>query len=644
MGTATEVQLEGSKQAQGGRQIPRIYKTRWVLGIFLLVSLWIFAAFIRGRGYSRPLQMVLLVAAMALLIGLGWLTTTIVRRQSMLTREESARILAFSSSAFLLLAVFLPEYLLGRPLLARSFLLLIFSLTLFAMYFAVSLRAERPALNSRAPVSAGKVLFLFCVVYFFATSWITLSKLHAFGYVGQDIAYFTQCLYTTLHGHLFYSNMYHDLLYGKPVTSDLAGHNQLVLFVFLPFYLLHKSASTLLIVRNIFVVLCAWPVYLIARRVLSSWLAAVAAIAFLLVPAVLYQNFYDFAPLSLAALPLLFALYFYLERRFKPYLIALLCAQLVREDLVFAVFGLGLLALWQRRSLRWVAIPCAFALLWVFFSWKILFPYFLQGATPAVASCFSYLGATPMEMARNIIHHPGVLLTHKNLLYTKQMVDSFGGVLFLLNPAWLIAVPYVAINVLGEGGGCNTAMVYRHYSLIPTVFLFTSVLLALDKVGTLARRRGARPETVRAAVVLFVLMAALTSIVFVTGQQQFDELQTRSWHQEAIQVAAMLPADASVAVPRYMLPSVANRENLYQSLRLLEYHHPDAGYIVIDKDWQRMAATEQWRENYTGLRQLLENSPQYKVIYNSANYTIYKLCEGCAANLPHREPMKEMRD
>src|SRR5215467_4957210 len=148
MATATEVQLEDSKQAQGGRQIPRTYKTRWILGIFLLVSLWIFGAFIRGRGYSRPLQLVILVAAIALLVGFGWLASRIVRRQFMLDREESTRILTFSSSAFFLLAVFLPEYLLGKPFLGRSFLLLIFSLTLFAMYFAVSLRAERPALNS----------------------------------------------------------------------------------------------------------------------------------------------------------------------------------------------------------------------------------------------------------------------------------------------------------------------------------------------------------------------------------------------------------------------------------------------------------------------------------------------------------------
>jgi len=111
-----------------------------------------------------------------------------------------------------------------------------------------------------------------------------------------------------------------------------------------------------------------------------------------------------------------------------------------------------------------------------------------------------------------------------------------------------------------------------------------------------------------------------------------------------VQVAALLPADASVAVPRYMLPSVANRGSLYQSLRLLEYHHPHAAYIVIDKDWQRMAATEQWRENYNALRHLLETSAQYKSIYDSPNYAVYKLCDGCAPALPHREPMKEMHD
>ncbi|HLJ25249.1 MAG TPA: DUF2079 domain-containing protein [Candidatus Angelobacter sp.] len=644
MGTAVGAHLENPKPQQSERVVPRAYAA-WLLGIFLLTSFWLWAAFVRGRVHSRASQLLLLLVCAALLAGFGWLVSGALRRRFSLSSREGAKILAYSSSAFLLLLVFFPEYLMGRPVLVRSFLLLGFSLLLFAFYLALSLRGAASSIKRPQPnVAPAIALVIFCAAYFVLTSWITLAKLHAFGYVGQDIAYFTQCLYTTLHGQLLYSNMYHDLLYGKPVTSDLAGHNQLVLFLFLPFFMLHKAASTLLIVRNFAIVLCAWPVYLIGRRFLSPWLAAIAAIAFLLLPAVLYQNFYDFAPLSLAGLPLLFALYYYLEDRFVPYLIALICVQIVREDLVFAVFGLGLLALWQRRSRRWVAIPCAFALGWTFLSWKIVFPHFLQGATPAVASCFSYLGASPGEMVRNIMHHPGMLLSHKNLLYTKQMVDSYGGVLFLLNPAWIISIPYIAINVLAEGGGCNTAMIYRHYSLIPTVFLFASVLLALKRVGTRAEGKGRRAEIAQAAILLFVLMAALSSTVFVTGTQQWDDLQSRPWHQEANQVAAMLPPNASAAVPRYLLPAVANRDSLYQSLRLLEYHHPDAGYIVIDKDWQRMAATEQWRENYNALWHLLEISPQYQMTYDSPNYVIYKLCDGCAPNLPHREPMKEMRD
>lgn len=641
METATEVQLEDLTAGQTKSILPRSAALR-LLGLFLSTSIWLWAAFVRGRIHSGPAQILLFLLGMGLVACFGLFVIQVLQRRFALDFLASVRILALSSCAFLLLVVFYPEYLLGRPLLLRSLVLLLFSLVLFAAYLMLSLRPRFSVPGLRiAPATA---LLIFCAVYFLLTSWITLAKLHAFGYVGQDIAYFTQCLYTTLHGHLLYSNMYHDLLYGKPVSSDLAGHNQLVLFVFLPFFALHKAASTLLIVRNVFVVLCAWPVYLIGRRFLSPALAVSAAIAFLLLPAVLYQNFYDFAPLSLAAFPLLFALYYFLEDNFVPFMIALICAQIVREDLVFAVFGLGLLGLWQRRSLRWTAVPCGFALAWTFLSWKLMFPHFLQGATPAVASCFAYLGSSPAEMAANILRHPAWLLSHDNILYVKQMVDSYGGVLFLLNPVWLISVPYIAINVLAEGGGCNTAMIYRHYSLIPTVFLFAAVLLALKKVGAFAGSRRGKPQTAQAAIILFVIMAALSSTVFVTGKPQLQELESRAWHQEANQVAAMLPEKAAVAVPRYLLPRVANRDSLYQSLRLLEYHHPDADYIVIDKDWQRMAATEQWRENYNALRYLLETSPQYQVTYDSPNYVIYKLCDGCTPDLPHRDPMKDARD
>jgi uncharacterized membrane protein len=617
---------------------PRLLYAR-VLGLSFLAGVWFWAAFIRGRGGETFFQVSAILGATLLIVFASALLLWVLRRKLMLGRAESSRAVAFSLNGILLLLAFFPEYLLGKPPMhARSFVLAAIVVLLCGTYLFISLRSTMSVARFEKPVvSPAVILLAVCIIYFFLISTVTLLKLHAFAYVGQDIAYFTQCLYTTLHGHLFYSNMYHDLLYSKPVSSDFAGHNQLVLFLFLPFYALHKAASTLLIVRNITVVLCAWPVYLISRRTLSPWLSLAAAMAFLLVPAVLYQNVYDFAPLSAAGLPLLFAFYFFLEGKFRPFVVALLLTLIVREDLVFVAFGLGLLALWQRRPPRWSVFPCAMALVWAFLSWRIIFPYFLHGSTSAVDSCFSYMGSTPGQMVRYILAHPRALLSQHDLVYLKQLVDFSGGVLFLPSPAWLISTPYIAINLLAEGGGCNTAMIYRHYSMIPTVILFVSVLLAADKITASMRKRGNDPSVVHAGLVFFVFAAAVTSLMFVTGADQVQALRARPWHAEARKITSLIPAQASVALPRYMLPAMANRNKLYESLRLLEYHNPDAEYVVLDKDWKRVAATEQWKSNYTALLLALAGSSQYQPIYNSPGYVIYRRCGGCSRALLHVE-------
>jgi len=277
-------------------------------------------------------------------------------------------------------------------------------------------------------------------------------------------------------------------------------------------------------------------------------------------------------------------------------------------------------------------------------SWKVVFPYFLQGASSAVASCFAYLGSSPGQAIHNLVHHPGIALSRNNLIYVKQLIDSFGGVLFLFNPACLISAPYIAINLLGQGGGCNTAIIYRHYSLIPATLLFVSFLFSMKHLGAAMQTRGKSPALVQNALIFFVLAASLSSTVFVTGEPQFEDLRARNWHPEARQVAQAVPRMASVAVPRYMLPSVANREGLYLSLRLLEYHHPDAQYIVLDKDWARMAATDQWKQNYYALWDLLKQDSRYSVTYDSPNYVVYKLCEGCKTDLPHIMPAQDIHE
>jgi hypothetical protein len=82
---------------------------------------------------------------------------------------------------------------------------------------------------------------------------------------------------------------------------------------------------------------------------------------------------------------------------------------------------------------------------------------------------------------------------------------------------------------------------------------------------------------------------------------------------------------AAVAVPRYMLPLTANRNRIYQTLRLLDYYHPDAEYIVVDRDQDRMGVTPTWKDHYDSLLARLKDPTQFSVIYSTENFEIYHL-------------------
>jgi len=520
----------------------------------------------------------------------------------------------------LLLALFLPEHLTsgGSVVLPHLVPLIATAVCLFADFFvAGSTSAE--AWISMQHRAAG-LLAALVVVYAAATTLLAILKLYAFGYIGQDIGYFMQCLYTGMHGELFASNQYHDLLYTHTVTSDFAGHNQPVLFLLLPIYWLYPHAETLFTFRNLCLALSAYPAYQLARWRLQPFPALALTIALLFAPAVLFQNFYDFAPLSLVGLPLLFALLFYERRQFAPYIAALLLCLFIREDLALAVGALAVIAFCTRRSARWSLVPGAIALGWSAFTWLYLLPHFQQGATSAVESCFAYLGNTPSAMLHNLVAHPQLVLTHKAIVYTKQLLTPFAIVLPFCSPMALAAVPLYIINVLGDPG-CNAAIIFRHYSLIPSLLLFPGTVRAVQLVSI-----SRRPRTVRVGTAaLAILLASVTTTVLSISKAELAWWQKVSWQQEALQVLKQVPDQSALAVPRYLLPFAANRPAVFQSLRLLDYHHPDAEFIIVDRNEQRMGVTPTWDPHYRLLLADLADPTRFAHIYASSNFDVYRL-------------------
>lgn len=593
---------------------PWLMRRRWLLrGLpALLLVLWTMGGLRYWWSHGAARGVVLVVTLLLLVAGTAQLT------RWWRTFAGSSGILWIC-----LLAEFLPEQLAGGSKTFMPHLLpALMALGWIAAAWWAGRSAEGYGLRERARAFLGTrilpLLACFCVAYLIAGCGLAIQKLHCFGYVGQDVAYFMQCLYTGLHGHLFWSNQYHDLLYTRTVSSDFAGHNQPVLFLLLPLYFLFPHAETLFLSRNLALALCAFPVFQLCRLSLPAVPAATLSAAFLLAPAVLFQNFYDYAPLSLIALPLLLVLLFYARQRFWPFALALMACLLIREDLVFVAAGLGTLALLQHRRARWAVLPLGLAAGWSVLTWAFLLPHFQHGATSAVQSCFAYLGATPTAMLHTLATHPRILLTHNIVTYLKLILTPFGVVLPLWSPVTLISLPYLLINILGDKG-CDAAMIYRHYALIPTILLLPGVIRAVQWLGT---RRSPQHSTVSAWAALVLLSSVCASLLTI-GTPELGWWKRSPWHTEARQVAASLPANAAVAVPRYMLPLVANRALVYQSPRLLAYHHPDATYIVIDRNAQRSGVSPRVEPGYAMLLAQLHDPARFHVIYDSANYLVF---------------------
>jgi uncharacterized membrane protein len=585
------------------------WRARIVLaGEVLIGLLWILGAvnYVHRRGHFAG---ALLLASLVLLVP----RIALAFRDLVRPRED------FRPHIWmLLLGLFLPEHLTSSgAVIAPHFIPLLLALFCFACEAsAFPLRVSAWLNQGRR---AALCLTTFVAVYAVLATILAILKLHDFGYIGQDIGYFMQCLYTGLHGELFSSNQYHDLLYTNTVTTDFAGHNQPVLFLLLPVYWLAPRAETLFIVRNLFLAASAFPAYQLARYRLDPFPSLAVTVAFLLGPAILFQNFYDYAPLSLVGLPLLFAILFYTRRQFAPFMASLLLCLFIREDLVIVVIGIGVIAWFGRRERKWAATPILIGAIWTLITWGVIFPHFRHGAVSAVESCFSYLGSTPAESLRTIVTHPGVYVTHKSIVYIKQIFTPYAILLPLFSPLSLLALPYLLINVLGDPG-CNAAIVFRHYSLIPSILLLPGVIVAMRRVA-LRPKSGWRLDAVALALVLVSIGTTVLSL----GQAELNWWRGEAWQAEARQIPAQFPPTAAVAVPRYMLPFTADRNRVYQTLRLLDYYHPNAEYIVVDHDPERMGVTPTWKPHYDELLTQLNDRTQFAVVYSSQNFEIYHL-------------------
>ncbi len=325
---------------------------------------------------------------------------------------------------------------------------------------------------------AWAMLLLATLVYTVVMSHQAVLRYDTFKATAFDLGNMDQVLWNTIHGRPFqFTNQAIDW-YGPP--TRLAIHFEPIILLLSLLYIFHADPRILLIFQTLALVSGALPVFLLTRKYLPEWplLSVCMAIAYLLSPALLGLNIFDFHPVSLATPLLLYAIVALTYKRYVWFLIACILAAACKEEVPLSIALFGLLVIWRYKSPRLGITLFTGGLIWSFLAFFVIIPYFFPGAQH---NNFWYryesLGSSPGAAVLNLLLHPWLLfsmfITFERFFYLAGLLRS-SGFLALLAPEWLLpALPSLAINILSTDPTLYSGVYHYNAIIIPFIMLAT---------------------------------------------------------------------------------------------------------------------------------------------------------------------------
>jgi uncharacterized membrane protein len=531
---------------------------------------------------------------------------------------------------------------------------------------------EQPRIQLRL---AWGLTTLLIVAYMVLVSLISLFRYWTFVAQAYDLGNMDQSVWNTLHGRFFeFTNRGWDY-YGPP--TRLAIHVEPILLPLSLLYLIHSSPETLLIFQSMALGLGAIPVFLLARHWLPRWplVGVLLVLTYLLCPALIGENVFDFHPVTLATPLLLTAVLALVKRRYGWFLLAAGLAAMCKEDVGITVAMLCIyLAFWQGH--RWFGLISAAAFGgWSMVCFLVIIPHFLD--SPQVGNNYwdryAGLGNTPGQAILHLITQPWLIfmtiLTLDKLRYIAGLALTGGLLGLLFAPFALIpGLPELAINVLSDKSAQYSGV--YHYNSVIIAFLLVSTVLGVAAVARHIERDGQgwatlsrfgqirallkqrfpwrwmplwgwwlalkigrgwawvvrriSPRVGMALVCLFLFVFVGINLVAAFPQLTpfMPDFSTGAREARITRLLAMIPPDASVSASDTLNPHLSEREHLYLFPDVRQGDEI-AQYIVIDLDYlpyeNRSTAISTWDQL---------TSPQhgnYRIIARAGSVYLAKL-------------------
>ncbi|MBV9227663.1 MAG: DUF2079 domain-containing protein [Chloroflexi bacterium] len=323
---------------------------------------------------------------------------------------------------------------------------------------------------------AWMLLLLSMLVYSIVISYETVLRYDTFKATAFDLGNYDQAIWNTIHGRLFQFTNQGDNWYGPP--TRLAIHFEPIILPLSLLYAFHADPRILLVFQTLALAAGALPVFLLTRNAMPAWplLAPVMAITYLLMPALLGMNLFDFHPLSLATPLLLYAVLALTYKRYIWFLITCVLAAACKEDVPVAIALLGVLVVWKYKLPRLGITLIIGGILWSVFGFLLIKHFFPGAQGNNYWYRYEALGISPGAAIINLLEHPWLIfttfITLDRVYYLAGLLRSTG-FLALLAPEWLLpAVFSLAVNMLSVDDPLLYSGVYQYNAaIIPFIMI-----------------------------------------------------------------------------------------------------------------------------------------------------------------------------
>lgn len=435
------------------------------------------------------------------------------------------------------------------------------------------------------------------LIYSAVFIYLCVTKYYTFGYNGSDLAIINQVFYSLVNGKAFYSSFLNH--------SYLGDHINAVIFLLLPIYALAQHPITLLVIQVISIAASGVILFLAAREklrateLLSSRLAEFFPVLimcwWLLNPFIQRINLFEFHFLTLAPVPLFLIALTYWKKTYMWFVVSLIAAVCIREELALVVMLVAFVAVLERRAVKWWLTPIiigAAAFMTTSFIINIFSPIGLDRFN------YYYGWLTGAQGVTNVVQQLVLLVLHLgNIEYVLGLLLPFLIFPFIAKRWSLSAVPLVAGLIL-FGGGISALFLFMHYST-PVFAIFT--IATVDGLARIAQNQSRLSKSWYRDIIPMwpVFISAALVMLIIIFNPLYNISSVKCDAQPALiiaqqqQLIELIPKSASILVsdePMALLSTRSQYFSVWLFLNGKQLHSPipyelpePPDYILVDE-------------------------------------------------------------